>query len=107
MLDVLVLVFLQEVRNVEKCITLQAEVHKRGLHAGEYASDAPLVDTTGERILVGPLEMNLHQLIVFQQRHSGLVPIGRDHHFLAHRSPPLPRFEDAGYAQGSRESRGK
>ncbi len=84
-IDVLVML-LQEIRDVEECVALQAKVHKSGLHAGEHASHAPLVDTARERILVGALEVHLHQLIVFEKRHSGLMPVGRDHHLLAHSS---------------------
>ena len=79
-----VLVFFQEVRYVQKRIALQAQIDEGRLHAGKHARHTSFMNTAGERILIGALEVNFHQLIVFDQRHSGLVPIGRDHQFLTH-----------------------
>ena len=81
-----VLVLFEEIRDVEERVALQAHIDKCRLHSGQDARDAPFVDTARQRILVGALEVNFHQLIVFDQRHFGLVPIGRDHQFLTHRS---------------------
>ena len=85
-----VLVLFEKIRDVEERVPLQAEIDKGRLHAGKHARDASFMDASGERILVGPLEINFDELIVLDQRHSGLVPIGRDHQFLTH-SALLPR----------------
>ena len=83
-----ILVFLEEVGDVEKRIAFQAEIDERRLHAWQDAGHAPFMDTACEGILVGALEINLNQLIILDQRYSGLVPVGRDHQFLTH--PCLP-----------------
>jgi hypothetical protein len=61
-----VLVFLQEIRDIEERISLQAKVHESGLHSGQHSRHPPLVDTARERILMGALEVYLHQLVVFE-----------------------------------------
>ena len=96
-IDVFVL-FFQEVRYVQERIALQAQIDEGRLHARQHARHAALVDTPGERIFIGPLEVNLHQLIVFQERHSGFVPIGRNHQFLAHPQPPSRGFDAGCYS---------
>jgi len=40
--------FLEEIRYVQKCIALQADVYERRLHARQHARHAALVDTPGE-----------------------------------------------------------
>jgi len=74
-----VLMFLQKIRDIKKRVPLKAQVDKRGLHSRQNARDASLVNAARQRILVGALEVNLDELIVFNQRDSCLVPIGRDH----------------------------
>jgi hypothetical protein len=85
-----VLVFLKEVGDVQERVALQPQVHERRLHSRQNAGDSSFVNTTGERIFIGALEVNFTQQIVFDQGHLGLVPIGRDHQFLTH-SGLLPR----------------
>jgi hypothetical protein len=79
-----VVMFFEEIGHVEKRVALQTDIHECRLHSGENARDASFMNAAGERIFVGALEINFAQLIVFDQRHFGLVPVGRDHQFLAH-----------------------
>jgi hypothetical protein len=102
--DILMVLF-EKIGNVEKCVALQANIDKRRLHPRQNARDASFMDAACQRIFVGALEVNFHQLIVFDQRHSGLVPVGRDHQFLTHR-PSLPARIWAGF-QRTRRGRGK
>lgn len=101
-----ILVFLQEVRYVKERIALQAQVHESRLHARKNPGHASFVDAGGKRVLVGALKVHLYELIVLKKGHSGLVPVGRDHHFLAHaslhRGARFPRVHagDAAARQG-------
>ncbi len=98
-----ILVFFEEVRDVQERVPLQPYIDKCRLHPGQDTRDAPLMDTARQRILVGALEINFHQLIVFNQRYLGLVPIGRNHQFLAHRSS-LSRGRICAATAGTRHS---
>jgi hypothetical protein len=71
-----ILMLLEEVGNVEKCVALQAYIDESRLHSGKHAGDASFVNAAGERIFVGALEVDFHQLVVFDQSHFGLMPIG-------------------------------
>ena len=71
-----VVVLFKEVRNVEKRVAFQAHIHESRLHSRQHARDAPLMNAARERIFVGALEVNFHQLVVFDQRHLGLMPVG-------------------------------
>ena len=71
-----IVVLFEEVRNVEKRVALESYIDESRLHSGQDARDAPLMNTAGERIFVGALEVDFHQLVVFDQCHFGLMPIG-------------------------------
>ena len=71
-----VVVLFEEVRNVEKRVAFEAHIDESRLHSGQHARDAPLMNAAGERIFVGALEVNFHQLIVFDESYFGLMPIG-------------------------------
>jgi hypothetical protein len=83
-----VFVLFKEVRYVEERIALQAQIDKCRLHAWQYPRHPAFVNASGERIFIGSLEVNLHELIIFQERYSGFVPIGRNYQFFAHPQPP-------------------
>jgi hypothetical protein len=74
-----VLVFFEEIGDIQEGIPIQAEVDERRLHARKNPRHASFVDAAGEGIFVGSLEINFNELIVLDQPHSGLVPVGRDH----------------------------
>ena len=55
-----VVVFLKEVRDVEERIAFESHVHEGRLHAGQNPRHASLVNATRQRVLIGPLEVQLH-----------------------------------------------
>jgi hypothetical protein len=59
-------VLIEEIRNVEERIAFQPHVHERGLHSGQNARNAALMDAACQRIFIGALEVNLNQLVVFE-----------------------------------------
>ena len=63
----------EEVGDIKEGIALQADVYKRGLHAGQHTGNAAFVDGPGEGIFVFPLEKHFGELIVLHQRHLGFV----------------------------------
>ena len=71
-----VVVLFKEVRNVQERIALQAHVDEGRLHSRQDARDASLMNAARERVFVGALEVDFHQLVVFDQRHLGLMPVG-------------------------------
>jgi hypothetical protein len=83
MVDV-VAMFVEKVGNIEERVAFQAQVDEGRLHAWQHARYAAFMDAPGKRILVGALEVHFHQLIVFEKRYTGFVPIGRNHQLLAH-----------------------
>jgi hypothetical protein len=71
-----IVMLFEKVRNVEKRVALEANIDESRLHSWQHARDAPFMNAAGQRIFVGALEVNFHQLVVFDQRHFGLMPIG-------------------------------
>jgi hypothetical protein len=74
---------------VEKRALLLADVHERGLDAGQYRLDPAQVDITDGAAVVGPIDQELDQPIVFQDGHAGfpLAPVDQD---LALQDRPQP-----------------
>src|SRR5438445_141491 len=60
---VYVFVFFEKIRNVQKRVTFQTQVNKRGLHPGQNARHAALMDTSRQRVLIGALEVHFNELI--------------------------------------------
>jgi hypothetical protein len=48
------------------------------------------VNTANKGILVGALEVHLDELLVFENRHFGLVAIRRNDQIFCHENSPLP-----------------
>ena len=57
-LVIVVLEVFENIANVEKGITIQADVHESRLHAREDACDFPFVDAADESELFFPLDVN-------------------------------------------------
>ncbi len=83
-LVVLFLVLVKEVGNIEEGVALEADVHKRGLHAGEHTADAALVNAADQADVGVPFEINLDQLVVFQHGDLRLVRRRGNIHLLGH-----------------------
>ncbi len=85
-LEDLVIFFLVlvEVGNVKEGITIEADIHKRRLHAGEHAANPPLIDTAYQANVGIAFEIHLDQLVVFQHGHLRLVRRRGNIHLLRH-----------------------
>ena len=75
-------VVLEEIRDVEKRVPVQPDIHKSRLHARQDARYAALMDAPGQGIFVFALEINFDDLVVLEYRHLRLVAVGRNHQFL-------------------------
>ena len=67
------------VRDVQVRALLEADVDERGLHAGEHALDATLVDVARDATLALPLDVELAEVPVLNERDPGLGAVGVDY----------------------------
>jgi len=65
-----------EIGHIEKCVPFQTEVYESGLHAGQDAGDAALMDAASEGVLVGPLKKYLYKDVVLKNGHLCFVAVG-------------------------------
>ncbi len=72
--------------DIEEPVALQPDVDEGGVHAGQYVLHPAFVDVPHQRPASGPLHVQLDRPAFFQQRHSGLEGVARDHE-LPHRRP--------------------
>jgi hypothetical protein len=56
---IVILKIFENITNVEESVAIEADVNESGLHAGENAGDAALVDAANERELFFTLDVNL------------------------------------------------
>jgi len=56
---------LEKIRDIEESVAFQADIHESRLHPRQNACDAALIDASGERMFVFPLDVNLGHLTVF------------------------------------------
>jgi len=68
-------VVLEEIRNVEKRVAIQADVDKRRLHARQHPRHPAFMNAPRQRVFVLPLVVNFDYLIVFDHRHACLVTV--------------------------------
>jgi len=78
----------EEVGYIEEGVALQAHVHKGGLHAGQNAGDAAVVNRPRQRVLVFAFVVYFRELIVFKNCKPRLMRRGGDADFLCHRTFP-------------------
>ena len=71
--------------DVEEAVLLEADVDERGVHAAEHVVDLGLVDVAQVRALVGPLDEDLGQPVVLDERHAQLAALAADEDALAAR----------------------
>src|SRR5690242_6360454 len=74
----LVIFHFEEIGDVEEGVALQANINEGGLHSGEDAGNAPLVDGSSEGVFVFALVINFCELIVLVHRNLGFVRRQRD-----------------------------
>ena len=73
-----------DVRDVQKPVAFEPDVNERALHAGQHFRDPALVDVADDAAMPLALDENLGDEIFLEDRHHGLVAVGRDDHFLLH-----------------------
>ena len=64
--------------DVEEAVLLEADLDERGLHAGQHVVDDALVDVPGDRVLLGPLEVDLGDAVVLEDGDALLADVDRD-----------------------------
>ena len=74
-----------DVRHVQEAVPLEADVDEGRLHAGQDLRDAALVDVADDPALPLPLDEDLADEIVLEDRDACLVVVGADDHLLVHR----------------------
>ena len=80
LVGILVLVRLEEVGGVQEGALLLADVDERGLNARQHRLDPSEVDVADRAAVVGAVDQQLDQAVVFQDRHAGfpLAPVDQD-----------------------------
>ena len=72
----------KKVRDVEKRVPLKTHIDESRLHPRKDTRHSPFVDTTCKAFLRFALDVNLDELIIFQNADTGFVPRCRDNQFL-------------------------
>ena len=83
-----VFVFFKEIRDVQERIAFQSQIDERRLHPRQHARNSSFMDASRQGILRPPLKVNLDQLVVFENRHLGLVAVRRNHQLFTHLTSP-------------------
>ena len=64
--------------DVEEAVLLEPDLDEGRLHAGQHVVDAAEVDVPGDRAALGPLEVDLGDAVVLEQRDALLADVDRD-----------------------------
>ncbi len=64
--------------HVEEAVLLEADLDERGLHAGKHVVDGAEIDVAGDRALLGPLEIDLGDLVVLEHGDALLADVDGD-----------------------------
>ena len=64
--------------DVEEAVLLEADLDERGLHSGQDVVDLAEVDVAGDRAALGPLEVDLGDLVVLEHGDALLADVDRD-----------------------------
>jgi hypothetical protein len=79
---------LNKVGYVEKRVSLQSQIDKCRLHAGQNACHSSVVNGTREGVLVFAFVVDFRELIVFQNRKPRLMRRAGNANFFCHRTFP-------------------
>ena len=75
---------------MEEAVLVEADVHERGLEAGQDVVDLALVDVADDRTASAPLDVELGHigfaalLLCLEDGHSGLAALGGDQNRFLH-----------------------
>src|SRR5437868_1494373 len=64
--------------HIEEAVLLEADLDERGLHAGQHVVDGAEVDVARDRALVRPLEIDLGDAVVLEDRDALLADVDGD-----------------------------
>ena len=81
---------IDDVRDVQKAVALEADVNERALHAGQHLRHPAFVDIADDAPLPLPLDEDLAEEIVLEDGHLRLVAIRGHNHFLRHSRNSVP-----------------
>ena len=73
---------------MEKGALLLTDVHERGLDSGEDGSTRAEVDVADGAAVIGTVDQQLDQPIIFQDRHPGLALAPIDQNLALHDANP-------------------
>ena len=82
---------LEDVGGVEERVALEAEVHERGLHAGQHPRDPSLVDAAHDPAVGLALDEELRDDALLQEGDAGLAGGGADDELSGHSEPGGPQ----------------
>ena len=71
--------------DVEEAVLLEPDLDERGLHAREHVVDDAEVDVPGDRPPLRPLEVDLGDAVVLEDRDALLADVDRDHQLALRR----------------------
>ena len=73
----------EEVRNVKEGVSLEADIHECGLHAGQDFRYLTFIYVADDALRSVPLDVKLNELVVLEDRKLGLLRCrGNDQFFL-------------------------
>src|SRR5690606_38247906 len=79
---------LEQVGGMEEGALLEADVHEGGLNAGEDGFDLPQVDIPHGPPVVGAVDEEFYQAVVFQDGHAGVALAAVDEDLAFHAGSP-------------------
>ena len=82
---ILVIVFAQDIRGMQKGGTLQTDIDEGRLHPGQHAADPASIDIADQAALAGTLNMHLLQDAVLDEGDTGLLWGDIDQQLFAHK----------------------
>ena len=77
--------------DVEEAVLLEADLDERRLHPGQDVVDDAEVDVPGDRAALGPLEVDLGDAVVLEDRDALLADVDRDEELALRRRAAAPR----------------
>ena len=73
-----------EIRNIQKSVLFQSNIHKGGLHPGKHLGHPPFVDVSQYSPTTVALDVQFRNLIVFQDCYLGLERGAIHYHLFDH-----------------------
>ncbi len=85
------IVRLDEVGSVKKTALLEADIHKRGLHAWKHGFHAAIIDVSDDAIQLWSIDQYFYEVVILQDSYTRLAWAGgRNEYFPFQRYSPAP-----------------